>query len=141
MDGHSRYCEIEHTADVGIETTGGTLEELFANAAWGFTDMITDASKIRATVQETVRVSAQDTEELLVRWLNEFLYLFDTRRLLFSTFRIEELDERHISAVCTGEVFDPGHHTLRREIKAVTYHGLRVWRQGRLWMARVICDI
>ena len=41
-----RYKEIEHTADIGVEIYGATLEELFHNAGYALFDTIVDAETI-----------------------------------------------------------------------------------------------
>jgi SHS2 domain-containing protein len=136
-----RYREIEHTADVGIEISGTTRAELFENAAFGVTDLLIDARTVRPLRPDTFTVRAGNAEELLVRWLSEFLYRFDARRELFSSFRIRELSETHLTAEVAGETYDPSHHRIRREIKAVTYHGLQIRGRDGAWKARVIFDI
>lgn len=77
-----RYRTIDHTGDVGIKVYGKTLPDLFSNAAFAFFDTLTDASRIQTRLEERISLTAHDTEQLLVQWLSEFLYLFDTRRLL-----------------------------------------------------------
>jgi SHS2 domain-containing protein len=77
---------------------------------------------------------------LLVDWLNELLFAFDSQKLLLCRFRVV-CDENRLDATAEGEVFDAKRHHLEHEVKAITYHGLKVERSGNVWLAEVIVDI
>ena len=132
---------LDHTADVGLEAHGSDLPQLFANAARGMFSIISDLDSIQPTRQIPVSVSADGLEDLLVAWLSELLYLFNTRQMLFGRFDISEMDDHHLKATAFGEPIDLARHDLLAEIKAVTYHGLDVSRTGQLWTATVLFDI
>lgn len=136
-----RYRMIDHTGDVGIKVYGSSLPELFKNAAAAFLDILLAKGKITPRLEEKIFVSAGDTEQLLVTWLSELLYLFDTKRLLFSNIEFEEFGDNQIRAVARGELFDPKKHRLKTEIKAVTYHGLKIEKKNSIYSTLVIFDI
>lgn len=46
-----------------------------------------------------------------------------------------------VAATAWAEPVDPKRHELDMEIKAITYHGLKVERDGDGWLAEVIVDI
>ena len=131
---------IEHTADVGVRATGENLAEAFANAARGMFSIITELDTIQAREARQVRVTAPDIEALLVNWLNELLYVFETEGMLFSNFAIHALTDSGMTATCTGERADPKRHPMQTGVKAATYHGLQV-RRGRPCHVQVILDI
>ena len=82
-----------------------------------------------------------DIETLLVSWLQELLYLLDTESLVFGRFQVK-LDNLSLEAVAWGDVFDPNLHTMKTEIKAVTYHQLEVTKKNdQGWETQVIFDI
>jgi SHS2 domain-containing protein len=136
-----RYRTFEHTADIGIEIFGATPEELFENAAWGFLDTLTDASRVAGGESRIVTVRSANREELLVRWLSELLYLFATERRLFSRIRILNLSDSFLEARMEGEARDPDRHLIRHDIKAVTYHLVSIRNEGGEWKGRVIFDL
>ena len=131
---------IEHTADVGIMAYGADVKEAFANAARGMFSLIVDSGSIRETECRDIEVTAPDIESLLVTWLNELIYLFDTENMLFSRFDITELDVDRLIARAYGEPVDDTTHKLKTGIKAATYHMVEVDRSqgGRV---RVLFDI
>ena len=137
-----RYEIVEHTADVGLRAFGKDLKELFANAAYGLFDLIVaDLGTVRPEQTVSLTVEAQDVEELFADWLRELLYLCNAERWLFSKFEVLEIDSGRLEAKCWGEVYDPSRHAWEMEIKAVTYHQLRVERVEAGWSAQIIFDI
>ncbi|HTY47083.1 MAG TPA: archease [Methanomassiliicoccales archaeon] len=120
-----RYEILEHTADVMIKATGKDLEECFANAAFALFDQMTEASKVWP--KEEVRFTAEghDLESLLFNFLSEFLYLRDAKMLVLSDFKVR-IKGTTLECVAKGERFDPVRHKPKHEVKAVTYHMLRV---------------
>ena len=132
---------LEHTADMGIEASGETLEELFAQAAYGLLEIIAGTPQALCREEKTVTLTAADTEELLVNWLNEILYLFEIQGFFPCDFEIEEVRGYRLQARVRGEPFDPRRHPVEREVKAVTYHQLRVEKTDELWQARIYVDL
>jgi protein archease len=132
---------FEHTADIGLAARGRTLEELFENAAMGLVDLMVDPAGLREETRLEVSVSAQDRDALLVAWLNELLYVLDARGFLPRRCRITRIGDTDLAAELWGERVDRERHTLRRLVKAATYHGLRVANTNGRWEARVILDL
>jgi SHS2 domain-containing protein len=131
---------IDHTADAGILVKAPTLEGIFETAALGFSELITRVGSLNCMLQRQFRLQEDDMETLLVSWLQELLYLLDTEDLIFGRFQVH-LKDLTLEATAWGEVFDPEIHTLKTEIKAVTYHQLEVVEDDQGWQAQVIFDI
>lgn len=143
---------IEHTADVGIIAYGQTLAELFENAARGMFSIIADIDRVKPQRSISVHVEAPDCEMLLVKWLRELLYQHDACKLLFCDFKVEELPELSaveypqtsqvtLHGVARGQPIGEADVELYGDIKAVTYHGLKVEREGGVWRAQIIFDV
>jgi SHS2 domain-containing protein len=132
---------FDHTADVGLRITAPDLDRLFADAARGLFSLIVpdlDSVEPRETIR--VEVAGEPSELLLFDWLNELLYIFETRRLLLTQFEVN-VSNTGVSAIARGEPLDDKRHQLDHELKAITYHGLKLERQGEGWLAEVIVDI
>ena len=136
-----RYKEIEHTADIGVEIYGNTLEEVFVNAGYALFDTIVEVSTIQPTLERTVHVTGNDVETLLMNWLRELLYLFSIDEEVYTEFEIQSLLPNEITAVIKGETLDRKKHHFNTELKAVTYHQLELTYEYNLWRARVIFDV
>ena len=137
-----RYDLVEVTADVAVRARGASLSALFANAAWGMYDLICDTATVEPVRTWVVEASSEDLEGLMVTFLTDLLFLFETEGALASAVEVE-IDTGgtpwHLVARVRGEEFEPGRHELLHHIKAVTYHTLEV-RPDEGW-ARVLFDI
>jgi SHS2 domain-containing protein len=131
---------IDHTADAGILVKAPTLEGMFETAGLGFSELVTRVDSLNCLIQRQFRLQEDDMETLLVSWLQELLYLLDTEGLIFGRFQVN-LKDFSLEATAWGEVFDPEIHTMKTEIKAVTYHQLEVVEDDQGWQAQVIFDI
>ena len=131
---------VSHTADVGIIAYGADVKQAFANAAKGLFSLITELDDIREVLYRDIEVTATDKESLLVEWLNELIYLFDTEYIIFKRFDITELDNTRLKARSYGEKVDNSRHELRTGVKAATYHLLKVDKDDG-YKVQVILDI
>jgi SHS2 domain-containing protein len=68
------YRLFDHTADLGVEVTAATQEELYAGAAFAVFDLLTDLSTVRAGLFRKVEVAGENPADLLVNFLREVLY-------------------------------------------------------------------
>ena len=145
-----RYRLIEHTGDLAFVAYGKDVRELFENAAFALFDVYVDISKVHEETERLIdiRVEAEggkteepDYEQLLVKWLNELLYLSETENLLFKSFRVESIVDGELKALACGEEFDPERHVVLTPLKAVTYHRIEVVREPDRWHARVVVDL
>ncbi len=132
---------MDHTGDAGIQVRAERVENLYARAAWAMFSLISDPDAVELARENLVHAKAPDREALLVRWLSELLFLHETEHLVFGRFDVCEVADTELQAVVWGEPVDPERHVLGMEIKAVTYHGLQVAREGDGWRAQVIFDL
>lgn len=136
---------LDHTADTGVEVWAPDREGLFSEALRAFTDTITDVAAVEPVVARELAVGAESLPDLMLEWLEELLYRFETEGLLFSGAQValrEEAGRLALSARAAGEEYDAGRHPLKILIKAVTYHHLEVnHRDDGTWRAQVIFDI
>jgi SHS2 domain-containing protein len=134
---------FEHTADVGVHLTAPTLDELFAEGGRAMAALVVENPELIEPRQAvTIELETEALEGLFVDWLSELIYRFEAEHLLFRECSISVSDDhRRLRATCQGEPVDWSRHEPRYELKAVTYHQLRVARTATGWEARVIFDI
>jgi SHS2 domain-containing protein len=135
------YEFIDHTADLGFIVRAGSRKELYEKTARAVFDIIVDLPTVRQDVIQPVEVSGDDREQLMVNWLNELLFLYETRGMLFRSFDIKEINDNHLKAECSGESYRAGVHRIKKEIKAATYHQILVSEDRDGWTLRIIFDI
>lgn len=132
---------FEHTADLGLRATAPDLDALFAEMAKCLLSaMVEDPASVQTALRIRIELVGADREFLLFDWLKELLLRFETDRVLFCEFRVTVTDGG-LSAEVGGEGYDPARHVLAHEVKAITYHELKVVREGAGWLAEVIVDI
>jgi SHS2 domain-containing protein len=135
------YETFEHTADLGLRVRAADLDTLFAEAAAClFSAVVEDPGTVRPLQRIDVALDGTDREYLLFDWLRELLYRFDPGRLVLSRFEVH-VTESGLRGSAWGEPLDPARHALAHEVKAITYHGLKVEQTADGWLAEVIVDI
>ena len=131
---------FEHTADVGIRLARATREELFRDAAAGMFQIIAPGNNFVPHINYAVEAAGANNEELLVNWLSELNFYFQTEQ--YVPVEIEfDMAEHQLVARIKGDKIDRQRHAVEIEIKAVTYHKINVTMKNGLWQAQVIFDI
>jgi len=131
---------IDHTADVGIIAYGTDIRQAFANAARAMFSLITELDEVEEIIYRDIELTAPDQESLIVEWLNELIYLFDTENIIFKRFDITRLNSTQLKARSYGEKVNSSKHKLKTGIKAATYHMLRI-SKGDGCRIQVLFDI
>jgi SHS2 domain-containing protein len=135
------YEFFEHTADLGLRVRAADLDTLFAEAATAlFSAIVEDLNTVRPVQRIELRIAGDDREFLLFDWLKELLCRFDAEHLLFDRFAAHVAADG-LTGAAWGEPLDRTRHELAHEVKAITYHGLRVEQTADGWLAEVIVDI
>lgn len=135
------YEVFEHTADIGLHVYGSTLTELFIHAAQGMESLMVPPEQVRVMTNREITVEGHDRVSLLISWLNELIFLFDTDFLLFRDFEVSFISETRLVARASGEAYDAQRHELSSAIKAVTWHEAAISHTENGYKARIIFDI
>lgn len=135
------YELIDHTADFGIHVFGKDEKDLFQNAALAMFDLIADYEKSDGLTKIRIQIAGDDWPDLMVNWLRELLYLWNGKEKLIQSVQIDSIVENEIFAVVRCDAFAPELHSLKNEIKAVTYHQIQVGQKEHGWEAVIIFDV
>jgi SHS2 domain-containing protein len=145
MDRTGKFKFLEHTADAYIAAHGTTLEEAYENAALAMFEVITDTDKVSPDGEDSVEVEAEDEPALLYSWLEALLVKLETKNMLYSKFKISNLEETsdgfRIQATVWGEKFNAEKHTQKVAVKAVTYHRMKIIKETDKVTLEFILDI
>lgn len=145
LDGRPHHDLEEHTADVRVRVVAPTLGELFAEAGRALGVLMTGeadcgvgaADGADGMDEQHVSIRARDRAALLVQWLNELIFLSETRGRIYSSFDIERLTDEALEATVRGAA----PRSLKTAVKAATWHGIAVERLGDAWVARIVLDV
>jgi SHS2 domain-containing protein len=129
-----------HSADIGVEGWGPTLEAAFEQAAFALTAAVT-SERIDPQLVVEVSCEAPDQESLFVEWLDAIIYEMAVRKMLFDRFRVT-LSGNELHGWLWGEAIDPARHEPACEPKGATYTELKVHHDDRgTWSARCVVDV
>lgn len=140
------YEFLDHTAEIGVRAWGKDLAEAFAEAARGMFAVMYPADAVGDALARQVEVSAPDPEALLVEWLNALLYQATVDHAVFGRFDVtveapKNGGEWRLRATVRGEPVDPNRHPFGLEVKAATYHGVKVEASDGRAEVQVILDV
>ena len=135
------YRVLDHPADVYVEFCAPDMQALFVKAASVLFDLV--AGEFDASTGSPIEVEAQgaDREELLVRWLNEWVYIIDARGMVAGRIRVTELSDTIVRGCGSGVPVTDLPSAPGLEVKAVTFHGLSIESRTNGYTARVLFDV
>lgn len=139
-----KYEILEHTADIRVKIFGKKHEDLFTNSAICLFELLT-AKKLKARKIKQIELSAATLEDLFIFWLNELISIFYTYKFLPVEYKvsIKELSGiKKLVARIRGNDFNPyDSKNVKLEIKAATYHNLKINKDKKGTTAEVIFDV
>ena len=128
----------DHTAEIQLQVGAESLGDLATEAgrALGLLLLRGRAGEPSGPSRE-LEVASADREALLVDWLNEILFVAETELWVPVEFEIREASPTRLRATARGvEVEEPPSN-----VKAATFHGLRVEERDDGLHAEVIFDV
>ncbi|MEN2986037.1 MAG: archease [Thermodesulfovibrionaceae bacterium] len=134
------YKVIDVAGDVGIRAEGKTLNECFINSALALYSLITELNQVEQAEIKEVELSEETLEELLIGFLNELIFIFDTYGFIGSKINLA-IENNKLKAKIYGEKFNPEKHERKLLVKAATYHNLILKKENDHWITEIIFDI
>lgn len=135
------YEILDHTADVMIRVFGDSRDALFRHALQGLYAVLGTFQTRAGDEAYALSLAAPSCEDLLHDWLAEALFCAQTRCRLYRDTAFSRLTDTELRADILLAAIDPERTVYHQEIKAVTYHELRVKREEDLWVASVVLDL
>ncbi len=135
---------INHTADIAVEVYAESVEKLFYAASEAWKSSVLENTVSDSPFELHIELEAKTIEELLVDFLSELNFILFARRLVFSKIKhlvIENNSDLSLKSVIYFEDFNPSKHTLKAEIKAVTFHQVNMKFDGKLYRTKLVFDI
>ncbi|MEW6523571.1 MAG: archease [Bacillota bacterium] len=117
------FTLLDHTADVKVRATGPNFGATLANVARGMLAVLYDSLSAHFEFHRELEITGYDRASLVVSFLNEILYTLESEGLVpveFSAVRVD--GHALVTTVGWGRPSGPA----LREIKAATYHDLKV---------------
>ncbi len=137
----SEYTVLDHTADLGIMVQGSNIQDLFEQAARAMMQIMVISRAVEKSNSIRISLEGDDPAELMVYWLGEILYLFHGEKEVVVQIEIDSISPLHLNATLATTPFNTDLHEVLCEIKAVTFHQIKVVEKNDHWEAKVIFDL
>ena len=121
--------------EIALHVEASTIDEVFEEAADALFELQTDSRDAVLLASEEIRISARNAAALLVAWLNELIFLSETKHRLFPK-TIVEIGEGELHAMLHAT--EPG--AVRVPVKKAKTRA-RVESIGGRWIADVVLDV
>jgi SHS2 domain-containing protein len=118
---------VEHTGELELRLSHRTRAGVYREAVRGLAEELG---------RPGVAIDSSGPDALLADLLNEVLYLAEVDGFIAQDLLVDEVADGRLAGRLVG---GPG--AVRALVKAATYHGLRVWRDGGRWNASVVLDV
>lgn len=136
---------LDHTADVAIFAYGNSIEELFESACLGWKFITIENRDERFEQSKKFLFSSSSYEELLIDLLNELNFQLIVKNFVFIKINKLELTKINSSIKLDVEVigqnYNPTFHTIKEEIKAVTFHLINIENVNDQFQTKIVFDI
>jgi SHS2 domain-containing protein len=136
-----RFEFLEHTADIKFKAYGNTLEQAFENSALALIECMKDKVEIKEKTQKTIKIKATNLEQLLYKFLEEFLFLLDSEDFVLSKIKEIEIDEIkfELKADLSGD--NALNYEFANTVKAITYNELFIKKEKHKYITQVVLDV
>lgn len=127
------YEWVDHTSELELRIDAASEEDVFVDALDAYRELAGGAGE-EATYE--IELAGADRADLLARWIDELVYLADSRGFLPERVLELEAGPASLRATVAGREGEAS-----AAVKAVTYHDLAFGFDGSRWQARVVLDV
>ena len=135
-----KFKFLEHTADVKFQAFGKNLEEVFENSALAMFKVMSD-KKIKPLVKKKIKVNGKDLENLLYNFLEELIFLLDSKNFFLAKINKIKINEKKLTAEAEISGDNVEEYETKLDVKAITYNEMFVKKIGKDWVAQVVLDV
>jgi SHS2 domain-containing protein len=136
-----RFLEEVATADVAFKAYGQDWKELFENSALALFEAMVETEAVGQQQTATINLENKTIEDLLFDFLDQLVFLKDSKGMVFSQFEVTIEGEYRLKAEVSGEEINPSKHRLKTDVKAVTLHRFKVGKTNQGCQCRVVLDV
>ncbi|UCD98755.1 MAG: archease [Chloroflexota bacterium] len=130
------YKEVPHTADWELEVWAPDLSSLLVQAAKGMYHLAGVKLSSQPRIQHRFQLIYHDPESLLIDFLSELIFLIEAENLSFDQFEIKLNNGQLIADLNGGKLA-----LISKEIKAATFHKLKIQETDQGLVANIVFDV
>ena len=140
----AEFRYIEHVSDAIVEAYGRTLGEAFAHSARALVNLVCNVSKVDPHKIVSIETTGFDRKSLLYNWLEKVLLVLLIDNIILAKFEVKikrHKDKYHLFSTCKGDNFLRQKHEYKVEVKAITYHGMKISDKKGKVIIRFLVDL
>ena len=140
----AEFRYIEHVSDAMVEAYGRTLGEAFAHSARALVNLVCNVSKVDPDKIVSIETTGFDRKSLLYNWLEKVLLVLLIDNIILAKFEVKikrHKDKYHLFSTCKGDNFLRQKHEYKVEVKAITYHGIKISDKKGKVIIRFLVDL
>jgi SHS2 domain-containing protein len=128
-----------------VEAYGRTLSEVFANSAKALVNIVCDLSRIDLNKSVIIETEGFDQISLLYNWLEKVLLMLLVENIALANFDPKIIKQSkgkyNLFSACRGEAFSEQKHHYKVEVKAITYHEMKISRRNDMFIVKFLVDL
>ncbi|OED29663.1 archease [Methanosphaera sp. WGK6] len=135
---------FDTTADIGIEVKTNNLNDAYIQSTLATLNLITDIDKIKPIITKKIFIKSEDEYGLLYDWVTEILILLNSEDFMTSKYDINIRKEDNyyiLEGTLSGDIYDTNRYNYKTEVKAITYHKMKISKEDNIYNIRFIVDI
>ena len=133
----SEHSFEEHTGELRVRLSAPTFEGLLVEAGLALAELLADEPPGELQAPERVELHDVDRAALVVHWVDELIFLSETRKRIYTDLHVLSASERDVVAEVRGWPAT----RVRTAVKAATFHGLVVKEGPGGFSAEVVLDV
>ncbi|MBS3172447.1 archease [Candidatus Woesearchaeota archaeon] len=134
-----KYKYLPHTSEAKFIAYGKNIDEVFRNSALAMFNILGETTKVKPKKELNIKIKAKSYESLLYDFLDELLFLHDTKRIFVHD--VKNIKIKDFELTGTVECDDLKNYELKSELKAITYNGMIIRKTKKGYEATVVVDI
>jgi SHS2 domain-containing protein len=137
-----KFIYLQHTADAKFQAFGKSLEECFGNAALATASLMWNVQEIEKKISHPFQTEGKDLKQLLSKFLEEMLYMLDSRMFLLRSVEEIKIKKENDGYVLNSVFWGDSHsdqYKIFGDVKAITYNEMKI-EQNDHFMAQVVVD-
>lgn len=134
-----KFEYLPHTSEAKFRAHGKNIVEVFRNSALAMFNILGDTTKVKPKKKIKIKIKSKSLESLLYDFLDELLFLHDTKRIFIHDIKDIKINELELTGIV--ECDDLKNYELKSELKAVTYNGMSIKKTDKGYEAVVVVDI
>lgn len=138
-----KYRFLQHTADAKFRAFGATLEQAFSHAALATASLMWNWEDIEKKIKHPLKMEARDLKQLLVKFLEEVLYLLDSKTFLLGSAEVMRIQKRNDRVFLEGHFMGDKYsdkYKIYGDVKAITYNEMEISENDH-FTVQVVVDV